>query len=240
MIPYSFQKSSPYKKREKLFNFFASTNVMQRIGRAYSRNPVGVASAIALTSIVSKDTLGCYMYVRQSLNNKKIPTEKRGFVAALDLANGVLMILCQLGAFFTVSNDKVQKKMFDATVGKMFSHMKNKAARHYSKEFEELKDLDRTVIQKGLEDYEKVCRNGFKFILPLVASTIIAKRMIVPFIATPVAGWVRKSVLHDEECEPIVEKQNTSNFMLKQPQKPIITNNNNLKEQHKNLLSLSC
>lgn len=52
----------------------------------YEKDNAKFMSAIGVTSIVLKDGLGCYLYVKQSLNNEKIPEDKRKFVAALDLA----------------------------------------------------------------------------------------------------------------------------------------------------------
>ena len=54
---------------------------------------------IGVLSCVTKDALGCYLYVKQSMSNKDIPKDKRGFVAALDLVNGVFMIGMQLLTF---------------------------------------------------------------------------------------------------------------------------------------------
>lgn len=54
--------------------------------------PAKFAAAMLVTSIVSKDLVGCFLYTSQSLNNKKIPEEKRKFVAAVDLMNGIIMV----------------------------------------------------------------------------------------------------------------------------------------------------
>ena len=87
---------------------FANSNLIKSIAKNYEKNNTKFIEGVAVTSIVLKDAVGCYMYVNQSLNNKKIPEEKRAFVAALDLANGGLMIAAQLIAFKTISNPKIQ------------------------------------------------------------------------------------------------------------------------------------
>lgn len=61
-----------------------------------AKDPAKYAASMLVTSIVSKDAIGCFLYTTQSLNNKKIPEEKRKFVAALDLMNGIIMVGGQL------------------------------------------------------------------------------------------------------------------------------------------------
>ena len=56
------------------------------------KDPAKFATNMLLFSIVSKDAVGCYLYTTQSLNNKKIPEDKRKFVASMDLMNGILMV----------------------------------------------------------------------------------------------------------------------------------------------------
>lgn len=55
-------------------------------------DPARYAAAMLVMSIVSKDLVGCLLYTTQSYNNKKIPEEKRKFVAAVDLMNGIIMV----------------------------------------------------------------------------------------------------------------------------------------------------
>lgn len=54
--------------------------------------PAKFAATLLVTSIVSKDLVGCVLYTYQSATNKKIPEEKRKFVASLDLMNGIIMV----------------------------------------------------------------------------------------------------------------------------------------------------
>lgn len=114
---------------------------------------------------VAKDTIGCVFYTYQSLNNDKIPEKKRKFVAALDLANGFLMCITQFILGFTISHPRIQNK-----IGNRLFH----------------------GLEEGLA---KRCRAGFAIMSSLVISTIVAKRLIVPFIATPVATWVKTNVI---------------------------------------------
>lgn len=61
-------------------------------------DPAKFAAGMLVTSIVSKDAVGCVMYTYQSLHNKEIPEERRGFVASVDLVNGVVMVFGQIAA----------------------------------------------------------------------------------------------------------------------------------------------
>lgn len=87
IIPTSF-----YKSTGKMFGKFAQTKVMLKQYEQKATEPAKFAAAMLVTSIVSKDLVGCYYYTTQSLHNKKIPEEKRKFVAALDLMNGIIMV----------------------------------------------------------------------------------------------------------------------------------------------------
>ena len=150
-----------------------------------------------IASVVGKDGIGCYMYVNQSLHNEKIPEDKRGFVAALDLTNGLLMILSQLGMFFAMRKfneplfDKLFKKSFDKG-GQVFKTIATKIRK-------EQKDAGQAVARKISirKEYDKIRKDSldtFKFITELAAATILAKRVIVPFIATPLAQKVKSKM----------------------------------------------
>ena len=77
---------------------------MDIVRRNFRNKNMAFINGLAITSIIAKDGVGCYMYVNQSLHNDKIPDDKRKFVAALDLANGGLMILMQILMHLTISN----------------------------------------------------------------------------------------------------------------------------------------
>ena len=149
-------------------------------------------SMIGVTSIVLKDGLGCYFYVNQSLHNEKIPEDKRKFVAALDLANGGLMILMQLLLFFTISNRKVQDKIFDKLFGKNFTRSANKALQDKLRQLDKLQNMTGKDFHKAREADKKGLKNAFSYITSLAAATLIGKRIIVPFIATPLADKTEK------------------------------------------------
>lgn len=164
---------------KKPMNGFANTRLVGWACKNFREDKVSFVTGLGLFSIILKDGLGCYMYVKQSLHNKKIPEEKRKFVAALDLANGGLMIGMQLLTFFTVSNKTFQKKVFNR-IFTVFSRASSKACSKIIKE-------SGKEYKKAWYSLEKKSQDTFGKLTALVAAVIIGKRVVVPFIATPLA-----------------------------------------------------
>ncbi len=158
-------------------------------------NAPAAAATIALISNLTKDAVNCYYYVAQSLNNERIPEEKRKFVAGLDLANGILNVLVQtiVGVTLPVLTNKVFEKNI---VPKFFS--KDAISKMYTK-------LKPNVPLAGFED--KMLKNkafakiGLSVIATLVGTQIIAKRIIVPLIATPLASYFKDKFKNNKKCE---------------------------------------
>lgn len=166
---------------KKPLNAFSKTNIADW---ACKPKNLGI---LAISSIVLKDGLGCAMYVNQSLNNKDIPDDKRKFVAALDLTNGGLMILSQLATYFTISNDKVQGQIFDRFFGKKFDAVAKGKCEDVIKKLPQFKDVDAKRFEEIFGKFKGDVKGFFGVFTSLVAATILAKRVIVPFIATPLA-----------------------------------------------------
>ena len=169
----------------------SSLKTVDRVCQKYRNDNVKFITGLGLASIILKDGLGCYMYVKQSLNNEKIPEDKRKFVAALDLANGGLMIALQMITFFTISRDAVQKKIFN----KIFESLFNRAS---GKGYQELLDSKGKEFGKVFSDFHNKSIKTFGSITSLVAAAVIAKRIFVPFIATPLAEKT-KAYLYGKE-----------------------------------------
>lgn len=173
---------------------------MQKLGNKFIKNPEGALAAATVTSIVIKDGIGCAMYVTQSLNNKKIPDEKRKFVAALDLTNGVLMIAAQIAMFLAMR--KYSGKIFDKIFKKSFNpDNKSNAITRFRMKASQIGETiyKKMKIGKDYESFKKSATDVFKFCLDIGAATIVGKRVIVPLIATPMAGKVEKWMNKDEE-----------------------------------------
>ena len=215
------EKSKPMQWAEKKFNLD-------------TEKALGLAT---VTSIVIKDGVGCYKYVTQSLNNKKIPDEKRKFVAALDLTNGILMITAQIAMYFAMR--KYSGPLFEKLFQKSFNPemSKNIASRIRMKQVQAGEPASRKLpIEK---EYNKVKYDGldvFKFVADIAAATIIGKRVIVPCIATPLAAKVQKKMeayehAHHPErfTEPVAEEQPQVGEKL-----DITTHNTNLLKRYYN------
>ena len=189
-----------YKKNwaQKAVKWLSNTKLMKnKVFPNYEIDNAKFMSMIGVTSIVLKDGLGCYLYVKQSLNNKKIPEDKRKFVAALDLANGGLMVGMPLLTFFTISNRKVQDKIFNKLFGKNFTRAADKAMKAALQKSDKLKNITGQEFHYAREADKKGLKNAFSYLTSLAASTLLAKRVIVPFIATPLAdkteAWMNRN-----------------------------------------------
>ena len=171
-----------------------TTKPAQWLGKKFEQNPESALAAATVTSIILKDGIGCVMYVTQSLNNKKIPDEKRKFVAALDLTNGVLMIAAQIAMFLAMR--KYSGPIFEKLFKKSFNPISK--ANSITRVRKNAAIKDPTAVPKKYKvekDYEEVKKDAlglFKFVVDIAAATIIGKRVIVPLIATPLAKKVEK------------------------------------------------
>ena len=165
---------------------------IQKVVNAYRKNPAKAIAIAAITSVAVKDGVGCAMYVTQSLNNKKIPDDKRKFVAALDLTNGVLMIASQIALFFGMR--AINKKLFGHVFNSSFSKNAKKTIatqwRMLQKKAGKVPDRKHDIYKK-INKYEKNAFNIFSFVSELAAATILGKRIVVPLIATPLASKLK-------------------------------------------------
>ena len=219
---------------------FTNWGPMQKSGRSFVKDAEKAMGAAVVTSMVVKDGIGCVMYVTQSLNNKKIPDEKRKFVAALDLTNGVLMIATQIAMFFAVR--KYSGKFFD----KLFKGSFNPIAQSNAISRFRMKadQLGETVYKKLIggkkyKEFKDGAASVFKFCLDTGSATILAKRVVVPLIATPLASKVKKWMdKRDAQNGVAGAKQSSEPTMKGSEQKPepvhkLDTGSTNLLEKFK-------
>ncbi|MBO6257196.1 hypothetical protein J6N69_04090 [bacterium] len=185
IVAYTLNKGAslkPYQKLESKINRITSDDII-----AYT----------TIASVAAKDAVGCGMYVYQSLNNDKIPEKRRKFVSALDLTNGILMIVSQVAMFFAMR--KINAKLFD----KIFPSFRDGAYKLFGKQIRangkkvkkpasELQLPDYSTIRNEHASMKNIAFSVFKSFTELAAATIVAKRIIVPFIATPLASKVEK------------------------------------------------
>lgn len=174
---------------------------MNKVCENYQKDNLKFIAALGVGSMILKDGLGCVMYVYQSLNNKSIPEDKRKFVASLDLANGGLMMLSQFLAFKTVSNRKVQEILFNKFFGKHFTEAAKKGYEAILKNNDKIKNLTGKEFNMEFKKFHKGVIGTFGLFATLISSTILAKRVIVPFISTPLAEHASKLLGKDKKPE---------------------------------------
>lgn len=196
----------------KVLGSIQKTKPIQKLGNAFNKNPEQTLAYLTVGSIVIKDGVGCYKYVTQSMHNDKIPEEKRKFVAALDLTNGVLMILAQIGMFFAMR--KMSEPIFNKVFKKSFN---DKNAREIPERIRMMQKKEGEVpgrkltIAKEYNSERKEALDLFKFVLDISAATILGKRVIVPFIATPLADKVKKKMdEHSGSVQPAEAENKTA------------------------------
>ena len=197
---------------------------LRKLGDKFQENPEKALALTTVASIVVKDGVGCYKYVTQSLNNDKIPDERRGFVAALDLTNGLLMIVAQIAMFAAMRKysepifNKLFKKSFNE---KSFSDIATKIRMLAGK------DAPRKLnIEKEYKKVRKDALDLFKFVADIAAATIIGKRVIVPFVATPLANVVKDKM--EKHGIGVDKKKNTTEKEEKQPDTSVKETETNL------------
>lgn len=83
--------SSINKSVGKVMNYTAKNTFAKQLQKGL-KEPAKFAAKTMVISIISKDIVNCVFYTYQSANNKKIPEDKRGFVAALDAVNGIINV----------------------------------------------------------------------------------------------------------------------------------------------------
>lgn len=193
----------------KPMTWLGNNKYQKKLNKGYQMNDASIIGGVGVASILLKDGLGCYMYVTQSLNNEKIPEDKRKFVAALDLVNGILMMSLQFLMFKTISNKKFQAKTFDKLFGKYFDR---NAAKGYAAALngtEKFKGVTGDKFHPALQNYKETVSSAFAQLTSLAAATIVAKRMIVPFIATPLAGKAKEWMCRNDK--PVELHEGTKN-----------------------------
>ncbi|OGI00711.1 MAG: hypothetical protein A2Y25_11595 [Candidatus Melainabacteria bacterium GWF2_37_15] len=177
----------------------ANSKFIANQSKKIGEDTAGYAAKFAIASICMKDGLGCYYYVTQSLKNERIPEEKRKFVAALDLSNGILMIATQLLLGATISSKKCQDKIKNKLFGNILKEENIKLAHEKLIKIKKFKGMPLEAFNRTMGGVSKYCTAGLSVITSLVAATVIAKRMIVPFIATPLASWYKEKYM-DKNC----------------------------------------
>ncbi|MBE7706433.1 MAG: hypothetical protein E7Z91_04240 [Cyanobacteria bacterium SIG30] len=118
---------------------------------------------------VAKDVFAYSVRFGTTMKNEEIPKKRRPFVASMDLVSGIVTAAAQIAVGFSLANPKIQNKMWEK--------------------------LSKNCTCKDMNAAKK----GFSQVLALVGSTILAERLIVPIIATPLAEQFEKKFFKKEK-----------------------------------------
>ena len=141
---------------------FNSEFVKKHISKS-SSDPKFLARTLLLTS-VSKDVFAYGLRVHNTLNNDKIPQDKKEYTAKMDAASAVATAVTQIGTGILVSSDKFQ----NFCTNKLFSSLKNSP-----------KEL-------------KHAKTAFNALSTLVLASVFAKRILTPIIAVEMVSCENK------------------------------------------------
>ena len=182
-----------------LYGKFTKMKWHEKLCNYCSSDPIGSAAKLTVASVILKDGVNCGIYTYQSMHNQRIPDDQRPYVAAFDLVNGLLLMAVQLSVAGLV--DKHSPKVFAKMFGRVFDKY-GRAKKRYVTQVRSSQAKEGFLPTRKYalnNEYEKLrgdAEKAFSGVATLVATTIVAKRMIVPFMATPLSsalvGWVKK------------------------------------------------
>lgn len=195
----------------KPVNWLGKTNLVKnRLGKQYQLNNDKLITGVGVFSVVAKDGVNCALYTTQSLHNENIPEDKRPFVAALDLTNGILMMTTQVA--MTIGFAKIQNKMFNKTFGKYFDRAAAKGYQRILSKTNDFKGIGGDQFHPAFDKYKGTVTSAFNQITSLVVATIVAKRMIVPFLSTPLADTAKKWMMKNDKNENNTHPETKNSF----------------------------
>lgn len=144
----------------KLNNFANSHFIKKHINKCIESDKF--LTYTLLTTSISKDVFAYALRVHNTMKNDEIPKDKKSFVAKMDAVTGIATAIVQMSTGILLANKKLQEGI----------------CKHL---FSELKDDPKKFKQAS---------SGFKTISTLVGATLIAKRIFVPMIASPIASFL--------------------------------------------------
>ena len=184
----------------KAVNAVANSKLFKKLNQP---SIAGAASGIALASTMSKDIVATYYYVTQSAKNEKIPPEKRSFVAALDLGNGIMNVIGALAIGLPMKG--WMEKLFDSKIEKKYFSTEV-AEKTMQKIADAGKKIDKEKFLEAFMKRKDLAKTGLCVMGTLVGSQIIAKRILTPLIATPMASVFEKLFKKDRDKDTKEEK----------------------------------
>ena len=124
-----------------------------------------------IVTSVSKDVFAYALRVHNTMKNNEIPEDKKSFVAKMDATTGFITAIVQISAGLALANKKVQSAMCK----KLFS-----------------------VLDENSKQFKQASA-GFAAVSTLVGATVLAKRILVPLISTPIAGYLENKHINDNK-----------------------------------------
>lgn len=219
-IDFMVKKSSPF------FSKLAERPYIAAKLNESITDPARFTAKMLVFSIVTKDLVNCFLYTYQSWNNKKIPEDKRKFVAMVDAMNGIVMVGGQIFAGRVIDQKVIPKikSLFTGTIKDANGKNKNSGKDATTKIFHDdnLKNIAANVAHKlGITNcnLDKVVKGvakktrdpfieGLGIIITTLATTAFVKRMIAPLISTPLAGIINDEFLK-EKVDPKTDNRMT-------------------------------
>ena len=169
---------------------FANSNLMERVCKHYRNNDGKFIAAFSIGAIIAKDGYNCALYVAKNERNKNIPEDKRRFISLLDVMMYVMATGVQLLAYATIAKKATQKKIFNKVLGKHFTPDKiSKIENKLKSQFPEMSPQE---ITENINKYKENIEVSFEHLFSLITTTILAKRVLVPLFATPMAEKAEK------------------------------------------------
>lgn len=196
-----------YSKLGSAMNYTATKWLAKPLEKAY-KEPTKYAARLLVYSFISKDMINTCVYTYQSLNNEKIPKEKRSFVAANDLVLGFFNFGGQILAqsicekFITPGLESKytgeKAKNYVRSKAHLSRDNVEKIAKDLIKEkdikinAEEVKEVLEHVVKKAGAGSQrgKDITAGLAIVISSLATTAFIKRTISPLFSTPIAGWL--------------------------------------------------
>lgn len=198
------------------------------------KDPPKYAGTMLVLTIVSKDIVNGFLYTYQSATNKKIPEDKRGFIAWLDAMNCIFMVGGQLfiekiigkkfipwakSKYIGYAEDSLTKEKIHLPDSKRITAHDNVislAKKEFAKRGyngAEVMEASKEVIKK-LEGKYGALLTGLNIVISALATTALVKRTITPLVTTPLAGWFKDMHLNKEKKKA---EQSQDVFMTYEP-----------------------
>lgn len=204
------------------------------------KQPAKYAGKLIVLSFISKDVINTIIYTTQSLNNKKIPEDKRSFVAANDLILGFFNFGGQILSASLVERyliPKITAKRYTGHIkdaNEVDQYLYSKAilspdsVEHKVVDYMNLKGMDmkdaKEITEKAIKKIGhaspkgKGIAEGVTILGAALATTALVKRTISPLCATPLAGLLGDK--WDKDKKEKAEKL-ASAKSAEQPKKPV-------------------